>query len=390
MSITAADGFVAAGLACGIKASGALDLALVATDDGRSVPAAGVFTANLAAAAPVAVSRAHLDASGGRAGAVIISSGNANAATGDEGRANAERMCALVGEGLDLDPTAILIGQTGLIGIPLPMDPIVSGIPRLVESRAAGPDAGQKAATAIMTTDVVRKEVLVEGKGFTVGGMAKGAAMLAPNMATMLAVLTTDAACDPEALKAALVGAVDESFNRLTIDGCTSTNDTVVVLASGRAGAPHSPDELGRALAEACHGLAALMAADAEGGSKVVHVVVSGARSDGEAHGAARKVADSNLVKCSLNGEDPYWGRVVSELGSAGVGFEMGAVEVAYGGTVVCRGGVAADHDEKAVRTHMAQALVEIRCDLGLGPGRAVVMTTDLGHGYIDENRTTS
>jgi glutamate N-acetyltransferase/amino-acid N-acetyltransferase len=390
MSVTAPDGFVAAGLACGIKASGALDLALVATDDGRTVPAAGVFTANLAAAAPVSVSRAHLSATGGRAGAVIISSGNANAATGDRGRADAEKMCALVGEGLDLDPAEVLIGQTGLIGIPLPMTPIETGIPPLVAVRAAGPDAGQRAATAIMTTDVVRKEVLVEGRGFTVGGMAKGAAMLAPNMATMLAVLTTDAACDPSALKAALVGAVDESFNRLTVDGCTSTNDTVVVLASGRAGPPRSPDDLGRALAEACHGLAALMAADAEGGSKVVHVVVTGALTDDEAHGAARKVADSNLVKCSLNGEDPYWGRVVSELGSAGVGFEMGVVEIAYGGTVVCRGGVAADHDETAVRAHMAQALIEIRCDLGLADGRAVVMTTDLGHGYIDENRTTS
>ena len=197
MSITAPDGFVAAGLACGIKASGALDLSLVATDDGRPVSAAGVFTANLAAAAPVSVSRAHLSASGGRAVAVIISSGNANAATGDRGRADAEKMCALVGEGLGRDPTEVLIGQTGLIGIPLPMTPIETGIPRLVEGRAAGPDAGQRAATAIMTTDGMRKEVLVEGRGFTVGGMAKGAAMLAPNMATMLAVLTTDAACDP-------------------------------------------------------------------------------------------------------------------------------------------------------------------------------------------------
>jgi len=390
VSITAPEGFVAGGLACGIKASGAPDLALVATDDARAVTAAGVFTSNLAAAAPVTVSRAHLEATGGRAAAVIVSSGNANAATGARGAADAERMCALVGEGLGVDARGVLICQTGLIGIPLPMAPIEAGIPTLVAARAAGPVAAQQAATAIMTTDVVRKEVLVHGRGFTVGGMAKGAAMLAPNMATMLAVLTTDAACHPAALQAALAGAVDGTFNRMTVDGCTSTNDTVLVLASGRAGEPTTPDALTEALTEACGTLAGLMAADAEGGSRVVHVVVSGAASDDDAHRAARKVADSNLVKCSVNGEDPYWGRVVSELGSAGVAFDIGLVEIAYGDTVVCRGGVAADHDDKAVRTHMASAHVEIRCRLGLGTGTAAVMGVDLGHGYIDENRTTS
>ncbi|HEY5251668.1 MAG TPA: bifunctional ornithine acetyltransferase/N-acetylglutamate synthase, partial [Acidimicrobiales bacterium] len=212
----------------------------------------------------------------------------------------------------------------------------------------------------------------------------------APNMATMLAVLTTDARCEPAALDLALRRAVDSSFNRLTVDGCTSTNDTVFVLASGRAAAPTDTEALTAALTEACEALAGLMAADAEGGSRVVHVVVSGARSDDEAHRAARKVADSNLVKCSLNGEDPYWGRVVSELGSASVGFDINSVEVAYGTTVVCRGGVAADHDDTAVRAHLAEPQVEIRCDLGLGHGRAAVLTVDLGHGYIDENRTTS
>ncbi len=390
MSVTAPKGFVAAGLACGIKASGAFDLALVATDDGRAVPAAGVFTTNLAAAAPVTVSRAHLAATGGEAAAVIISSGNANAATGDRGVADAEGMCASVGEGLGVGPADVLILQTGLIGIPLPIRPIEAGIPRLVAARAPGRQAAERAATAIMTTDVVRKEVVVDGGGFTVGAMAKGAAMLAPHMATMLAVLTTDAACDPAMLKKALTGAVATTFNRLTIDGCTSTNDTVVVLASGRAGPPGHPDDLGRALGEACGTLAGLMAADAEGGSRVVHVVVTGAASDDDAHRAARRVADSNLVKCSLNGEDPYWGRVVSELGSAGVAFDIGRVEIAYGETVVCRGGVAADHDDKAVRAHLALPAVEVRCHLGLGGGTAAVMTADLGHGYIDENRTTS
>jgi len=390
VSVTAPEGFVAAGLACGIKASGAADLSLVATEDAALVSAAGVFTSNLAAAAPVRLSRAHLGATGGRAAAVLVSSGNANAATGARGRADAERMCDLVGEGLGVSPTGVLICQTGLIGIPLPMTPIESGIPALVAARAPGRAAAEQAATAIMTTDLVRKEVVVDGGGFTVGGMAKGAAMLAPHMATMLAVLTTDAAVDPSGLKKALVRAVDGTFNRLTIDGCTSTNDTVLVLASGRAGPPRDAQALSDALAEACAALAGAMAADAEGASRVVHVIVTGAVSDDAAHRAARKVADSNLVKCSINGEDPYWGRVVSELGSAGIAFDMELVEVAYGETVVCRAGVAVDHDAAAVRAHMAGPNVELRCDLGLGQGRAAVLTADLGHGYIDENRTTS
>ncbi|MGH9018901.1 MAG: bifunctional ornithine acetyltransferase/N-acetylglutamate synthase, partial [Acidimicrobiales bacterium] len=193
MSITAPEGFVAAGLAGGIKASGAMDLALVASDDGRPVPSAGVFTVNLAAAAPVRLSRAHLQASGGRSAAVVVSSGNANAATGARGLDDARAMCALVGEGLGAATTDVLIAQTGLIGIPLPMARIEAGLPRLVAAGAAGPAAGEAAATAILTTDTTRKEVVVEGPGFTVGAMAKGAAMLAPHMATMLAVLTTDA-----------------------------------------------------------------------------------------------------------------------------------------------------------------------------------------------------
>jgi glutamate N-acetyltransferase/amino-acid N-acetyltransferase len=388
--VTAPEGFLAAGLACGIKASGAPDLALVATADAEPVAAAGVFTSNLAAAAPVQVSRAHLATTGGRAAAVVISSGNANAATGARGVADAERMCALVGEGLGLSPAGVLIGQTGLIGIPLPMERIEAGIPALVTARAAGRAAAEQAATAIMTTDLVRKEVVVDGGGFMVGGMAKGAAMLAPHMATMLAVLTTDADVEPVTLKKALVRAVEGTFNRLTVDGCTSTNDTVFVLASGRAGAPKDAQALADALAEACAALAGAMAADAEGASRVVHVIVTGAISDDAAHTAARKVADSNLVKCSVNGEDPYWGRVVSELGSAGIAFDMDRVEIAYGDTVVCRAGVAVDHDDKAVRAHMAGSGVELRCDLGLGPGRAAVLSADLGYGYIDENRTTS
>jgi glutamate N-acetyltransferase/amino-acid N-acetyltransferase len=394
VSVTAARGFVAAGGAVGIKGAGAPDLAVVATEDGRAVGAAGVFTQNGAAAAPVQVSRAHLAASGGRAAAVVLTSGNANAATGAPGRAAAERLCALVGEGVGAPAEEVLVCQTGLIGIPFPIEVAAPGVGPVVAGRAAGAVAGLAAATAIMTTDTVAKEAVSVGTGaggraFTVGGMAKGAAMLAPNMATMLAVLTTDAEAGPALLHEVLTAAVGPSFNSMTVDGCCSTNDTVLLLASGRAG-PVDAAALGAAVAEVCASLARQMVADAEGATKVVHVRVTGARSDLEAHRAARKVADSLLVKCSLNGADPYWGRVVSELGSAGVAFEMDRASVAYGGVAVCVGGVAADHDAAAVAAHMAGRHIEIACDLGVGPGEGAVLTTDLGHGYIDENRTTS
>jgi len=389
MSITTPKGFVAAGYASGIKASGALDLALVATDDGAPVPSAATFTTNLAAAAPVQVSRDHLLATGGRAAAVVVSSGNANAATGAPGRSDAERMCALTADALGVDATEVLVCSTGLIGIPLPMAPIEPGIAALVAARSSSPQAAEDAATGILTTDGGRKEVLVEGAGFTLAGMAKGAGMLAPNMATMLAFLTTDAAVEPGALADLLRIAVRDSFNTLTVDGCTSTNDTVTLMASGRAG-PVPNGALVDAATEACAGLARKMAEDAEGASRIAHVRVTGAASDGEAHQAARKVADSLLVKCSLNGADPYWGRVVSDLGSAGVTFDMDKVAVAYGGVDVCRGGVAVPFDEGAVAAHMAGKTVDIQCRLGLGDGVGVSMTVDLGYGYIDENRTTS
>ncbi len=389
MSITAPQGFTASGVACGIKASGALDLSLVAVDDAVAVPAAGVFTSNRGAAAPVQVSRAHLAATGGRAAAVVLSSGNANAATGAEGKAHAERMCALVGHGMGVSTDVVLVCQTGLIGIPLPMAVVESGIPDLLAGRGADGDAAQRAARAIMTTDTTCKEVTVHGPGFMVGGMAKGAAMLAPNMATMLAVLTTDALCEPAVLAEALAQAVGSSFNAMTVDGCTSTNDTVLVLASGRA-APASGAVLAAELTEACGTLAQMMVGDAEGATKVSHVVVTGAASADEAHRAARRVADSLLVKCSLNGEDPYWGRVVSEIGSVAEHFDIDKVEVSYGGVVVCRQGVAVAHDAAAVADHMAGRSIEIRCDLGVGASSSAVLGTDLGYGYIDENRTTS
>ena len=389
MSITTPKGFVASGLASGIKSGGARDLALLATDDGRGVPTAATFTSNLAAAAPVLVSREHLMSAGGRSSAVVVNSGNANAATGVEGRADAERMCSLVASGLGVAAEGILVCSTGLIGIPLPMAPIESGIPALVAARSGSSEAAADAAQGILTTDSGRKEVLIEQPTFAVAGMAKGAGMLAPDMATMLAFLTTDAAVEPGPLSDVLRIAVRDSFNSMSVDGCTSTNDTVVLMASGRAGVV-DPNVVVDAVSEACAELCSQMMADAEGASRIVQVRVTGALSDGEAHRAARKVADSLLVKCSINGEDAYWGRVASELGSAGVAFQMERLSIAYGDVTVCARGVAQDHDAAALARHMAGPLIDIHCQLGLADGNGVVMGVDLGHGYIDENRTTS
>jgi glutamate N-acetyltransferase/amino-acid N-acetyltransferase len=213
--------------------------------------------------------------------------------------------------------------------------------------------------------------------------------MLAPNMATMLAVLTTDAGAEPAQLQAALRAGVRESFNVLTVDGCTSTNDTVLLLASGRRG-PVDERDLALAVAAACDDLASQMAGDAEGATKVVRLTVTGAHSDDEAARAARKVAESQLVKCSWYGKDPYWGRIASELGSAGVGFDQRLLSISYGGVTVCRDGVAVDHDAAAVKEYMEQRHLQIDCNLGLGSGRASVLTNDLTHAYVDENMGTS
>jgi glutamate N-acetyltransferase/amino-acid N-acetyltransferase len=238
-----------------------------------------------------------------------------------------------------------------------------------------------------MTTDTRPKQTVQRTGAATVGGMAKGAAMLAPNMATMLAVLTTDALVAPDALASSLRGAVDASFQTLTVDGCTSTNDTVIVLANGRAGA--SPDFDG-ALARACVDLATQMAGDAEGATKVIRVRVTGALDGADAARAARKVAESQLIKCSFYGEDPYWGRVVSELGSSGAAFDLSCVTVSYGGVAVARLGEACPHDTTAVKAHLAQREVEVHADLGLAAGEASVLTNDLTPAYIAENMRTS
>ena len=416
MSVTAVQGFAAGGLASGIKASGAPDLAMVATTDRAPVAAAGVFTANLVAAAPVQVSRSHL--ANGLAAAVVLNSGNANAATGDAGRADALRMCTLTAEALGCSASDVLVCQTGLIGIPMPMAPVETGIPKLAAALTADADGGLAAADAMLTTDTIRKQTLVEldlpasqfshgggtsfgqnGDGTTIriGGMAKGAAMLAPAMATMLAVLTTDVAVAPDALQALLADAVATSFNALVVDACTSTNDTVFVLANGAAGNELITRDsgpayhlLGEALTTACADLAHQMAADAEGATKLVALTVRGARTRDDAQRAARKVASSQLVQCSLYGQDPYWGRVLSELGVSGASFDPEQVDISYQGITVCRDGIACAHDADALAERMAERDIAIVCDLHVGPGEAMMLFTDLTHAYVDENMGTS
>ncbi len=390
MSVTAAAGFTASGFACGIKSSGDPDLSLVATADGQPVAAAAVFTQNKMTAAPVVTTHRHLAATGGRAVAVVVNSGCANAATGEVGLADAETSCALVAAELGCRPEEVLVCSTGLIGYTLPMGALASGIPALVAGRGDTPEHAVAAAEAMRTTDTHRKEALVRGDGFVVGGMAKGAAMLAPNMATMLAVLTTDAALEPEVLTEVLRAGVTDSFNAMTVDGCTSTNDTVILLASGQAGPPADPAAFAAAVAEVCLDLATQMVGDAEGHTKVVRLHVTGAASDEEARRGARKVAESQLVKCSWYGKDPYWGRIASELGSAGIEFEPNRLRVRYGDLTVAEDGVDAVVDAAALAAYMDQEWLEVTADLGLGVGRARVLTNDLTHAYVDENMGTS
>jgi glutamate N-acetyltransferase/amino-acid N-acetyltransferase len=400
VSVTEPGGFEAAGIAAGIKATGAPDLALVATADRRPVTAAGVFTANIVTAAPVQVSRAHLV--DGRAAAVVVNSGNANAATGEAGRRDALRMAELVASSLGCVPRDVLVGSTGLIGRPLDMTPVEKGIPALASALAGDAEAGAAAATAMLTTDTVRKETVQRaelGRGVVaaIGGMAKGAAMLSPAMATMLAVLTTDAAVDGGALRAMLAEAVADSFNALVVDDCMSTNDSVFVLANGALGnEPISRSSTGayeafrEALRLACADLADQMAADAEGATKLARLVVRGARSAAEARTAARAVARSQLVQCSLYGADPYWGRVLSELGASGARFDPERVDIAYQGITVCRDGIAATHDVDALTAHMRERDILIECELRSGRGESTVTFTDLTHAYVDENMGTS
>ena len=386
MSITAAEGFVAAGCHAGIKRR-KFDMALIATEDLQPVPCAAVFTQNKFAAPPVELDRATLKANGGKAAAVIVNSGNANAGTGLPGYKNAQLMVAATGEALQVANSHVLVCSTGIIGTPLPMEPILAATPRLAHKLSV--DGAHDAARGILTTDHEAKEVVIEGSSFTVGGMAKGCGMIAPNMATMLAFLTTDADVPRAMMQKALKAAADATFNTLNVDGATSTNDTAMLLASGRRGKA-DPDEFAQAVLAACRELTMKMARDAEGMTRIAHLTVTGAHTNDEARVAAKNIVENNLVKCSWYGGDPYWGRLMAAAGSAGVDMNVAKSRVAYGGIVVAAAGVGIDHDGQALAEHMMGDEVEIEVHLGAGHGHARMIGIDLGPGYIKENSKTS
>jgi glutamate N-acetyltransferase/amino-acid N-acetyltransferase len=389
VSVTAPLGFRAAGVASGIKPDRP-DLALVVAD--APCASAGVFTANLAQAAPVLVSRQHL--AGCRTRAIVANAGCANAATGDAGLADAREMAELTARAVGCPVEEVVVASTGVIGVRLPMEKVRAGIasafPRL--SREGGADA----ARAIMTTDTKPKQVMVafeaSGRTCRVGGMAKGAGMIAPNMATMLAFFTTDATVEPQPLGRALREAVGDSLNRITVDGDTSTNDCAVVLASGASGAPTIEregadyDAFRHALTEAARQLARMLVSDGEGVTRIAEVRVEGARTSADADRIARTVAESPLVKTALHGGDPNWGRVLAAVGRAGVPLDISRVSLWIGDVHVAESGAARAYAEKTAAAAMQEEPVRLRIRLAEGEASGWIWTSDFSHGYVDIN----
>jgi len=386
MSVTAAEGFVAAGCHAGIKRR-RFDMAMIATEDREPVPCAAVFTQNKFAAPPVELGRATLRANGGRASAVIVNSGNANAGTGEQGLRDAKAMTAATALALNVGVGDVLVCSTGIIGTPLPMEPILNGAPKLAKKLSV--HGGDEAARGILTTDHKPKQVVIQGSTFTLGGMAKGCGMIAPNMATMLAFLTTDAEVPRELMQRVLRQASNATFNTLNVDGAMSTNDTAMLLASGKRG-PADPDEFANAVLAACDSLTMQMARDAEGMTRIARLSVTGAANDSEARIAAKAIAENNLVKCSWYGGDPYWGRLLAAAGSCGVELDVARSRVSYGGIPVAQGGVAIGHDGQALAEHMMGEEIHIEVHLGAGNDSARMIGIDLGPGYIKENSKTS
>jgi glutamate N-acetyltransferase / amino-acid N-acetyltransferase len=382
MSVTSAAGFRAAGVKAGIKESGQPDVAVV-INDGPAHAAAGVFTSNRVQAAPVIWTRQVV--AGGLVRAVVLNSGGANACTGPDGFADTHHTAERLAGTLSVSAGEIAVCSTGLIGERLPMGRLLPGVDAAAAAAAA--DGGLAAADAIRTTDTVPKTCGVPGPGYTVGGMAKGAAMLAPGLATMLAVLGTDADLPASALDAALNEAVGVTFNRLDTDGCMSTNDTVLLLASAASGVRPDPAEFTGLLTRACDDLARQMQQDAEGASKAIDIEVTGAASQDDAVLVGRAVARCNLLKCAIGGEDPNWGRVLAAVGTTAAAFEPDRVNVAINGVWICRNGFAAD-DRSGVDLRPRD--VRITIDLSAGPHSATVRTTDLTAQYVHENSAYS
>jgi glutamate N-acetyltransferase/amino-acid N-acetyltransferase len=388
--VTAPEGFRATGISAGIKASGALDMALV-FNEGPDYGAAGVFTRNQVKAAPVLWTQQVITT--GRLRAVILNSGGANACTGSGGfqdsHATAEAVATALSDwGTDTGAIEIAVCSTGLIGDRLPMDKVLGGVTEIVHEMAGGLTGGEEAARAIMTTDKVPKQVaLHHSDNWTVGGMAKGAGMLAPSLATMLCVITTDAVADAAALDHALRRASALTFDRLDVDGSCSTNDTIVVLASGASAIAPSQDELDDAVLQVCDDLCAQLQADAEGVTKRVVIAVTGATDEADALAAARVVARDSLVKTALFGSDANWGRVLAAVGMAPVRLDPERISVSFNGSPVCVDGVGAPG---ARDVDLSGIDIEVRIDLGVGSGTASVRTTDLSHAYVEENSAYS
>ncbi len=392
--VTAPSGFRATGIAAGIKKSGALDLALV-FNEGPDYAAAGVFTRNQVKAAPVQWSQQVLTT--GRLRAVLLNSGGANACTGPGGfqdtHATAEAVAAALSEwGTETGPIEVAICSTGLIGDRLPMEKVLAGVTEAVRELGGGLTGGEEAARAIMTTDTVPKQVALHhavesGDNWTVGGMAKGAGMLAPSLATMLVVLTTDAVADSAALDTALRRATAKTFDRLDVDGSCSTNDTVLLLASGASEITPSQADLDAAVLRVCDDLCAQLQADAEGVTKRIAITVTGAPSEDDALIAARIIARDSLVKTALFGSDPNWGRVLAAVGMVPFEIDAQRVTVSFNGSPVCIDGAGAPG---AREVDLSGADIQVVVDLKLGEGEATIRTTDLSHAYVEENSAYS
>ncbi|MFE0737118.1 bifunctional glutamate N-acetyltransferase/amino-acid acetyltransferase ArgJ [Streptomyces sp. NPDC058855] len=387
MSVTAAQGFTAAGIAAGIKQNGNPDLALVVNTGPRRA-AAGVFTSNRVKAAPVLWSQQVL--ADGELTAVVLNSGGANACTGPQGfqdtHATAEKVAeVLSARGAETGAGDVAVASTGLIGVLLPMDKLLPGVEKAAAELSE--HGGEKAAIAIKTTDTVHKTAVVTKEGWTVGGMAKGAGMLAPGLATMLVVLTTDADLDSAALDSALRDATRVTFDRVDSDGCMSTNDTVLLLASGASGIAPAQDEFAEAVRAVCDDLGRQLIGDAEGASKDIKVEVINAATEEDAVEVGRSIARNNLLKCALHGEDPNWGRVLSAIGTTSAAFEPDRLNVAINGVWVCRNGsVGEDRD----LVDMRYREVVITADLAAGTDSAVIWTNDLTADYVHENSAYS
>ncbi|MFJ2189294.1 bifunctional glutamate N-acetyltransferase/amino-acid acetyltransferase ArgJ [Kitasatospora sp. NPDC087861] len=383
MGVTAAKGFRAAGVTAGIKASGTPDLALV-VNDGPALAAAGVFTANRVKAAPVLWSEQVLK--GGQVSAVILNSGGANACTGPLGFQDTHATAEKVAEELKLNAGEVAVASTGLIGERLPMHVLLPGVTLAAQELSA--TGGEAAAIAIKTTDTVHKTAQVTSPaGWTVGGMAKGAGMLAPSLATMLVVITTDADLDGAALDAALRGATRTTFDRIDSDGCMSTNDTVLLLASAASGVTPDQAEFAEAVRTVSADLAGQLIADAEGAGKEIRIDVTGAATEGEAVDVARTISRNNLLKCAIHGEDPNWGRVLAAIGTTDAAFDPDRLDVAINGVWVCRSGsVGEDRD----LVDMSGREVVITANLNAGTASASLWTNDLTADYVHENSAYS